>query len=96
MNEPLELKNKEVTVKNLSKLDYIELDDMGNNEYIVKKKLTGNLAGLKRFLSFNWIGQILKDKINKKYYFCNELGNLKDVFKLEDWNKIKEFMEALA
>jgi len=98
INQPLEIKDPEKVIKELSKLDYLEIEQVYNNqfkesysEYIIKKRIIsfGILHFIqKTILDIGWLGQILRDSSNKKYYFLNENGTLNDIFKLNK-NKIR-------
>jgi hypothetical protein len=94
-NQPLELKDRDLTIENLSKLDFIVINQI-DDEAIVKMKLSGRFVKLKLFFGKNWLGQILKSKSNGKYYFLNENASLYSVLRLNDWDKIKQFMECLV
>lgn len=94
ISEPMELKDKGLTISNLSQLEFIEIERI-NDEAIIKVKLSGRFSKLREWLDKGWIGQIIKDRGNGKYYFLGESGNLKDVFKLDDWDKIKQVMGCL-
>lgn len=94
ISQPLELKDKDKVIDNLSKLDFIVIERV-KDEAIIKRKLNGRFIKLKIMFNADWIGQIIRDKKNGKYYFLNESGTLKDVFKLDDWNRIKLFMGCL-
>jgi len=102
INKPQELKQYKKTIELLSNLDFITLeklhDEKGNyDEYIVKKEMPEITLWdkLSKSLDRDWIGQIIKDKSNGKYYFCDESGTLKSVFKLNNWEQIKQVMEII-
>lgn len=94
INQPLLLQDKDKTLERLSKLDFIEIETC-DDEAIIKRKLSGKFIKIRDYLGSGWIGQIIKDRKTKAFYFCDEMGSLKDVFKLNDWEQIKLFIESL-
>ena len=91
ISEPLELKNVKKTIENLSKLDFVIIEKRGE-EFIIKQKLTGKFIRLRKLLNCDWIGQILKDVHDEKYYLYSARAIMVNV---DDWDKIKLFMECL-
>jgi len=89
----IEIKDLKKTISNLSKLDFLEIEEIKAavySEYIIKIRVFW--FPFKRWWSTsNWLFQILKDKMNNKFYTLD----LQNVFKLDDLEKIKKVLGAL-
>lgn len=82
--------NKVSLIKELEKLPYIEILEVGKlDEYIITKKVYGKLNNLwNGFWGTNWLFQILQDKDTKDHYVW--IGNT-HIKKLE-FEQIKELI----
>lgn len=97
LSKPKEIVNIDKVIFDLTRLDYIEVESIVDNkkkcmEYIIKKKADSKL---KKLFDINWLGQILFDPKTNKYFFVSAHSNLKGVFRLDSWSKIKEVMEII-
>jgi hypothetical protein len=96
IREPLEIKDKDALVSDLSKLDFIILEKLPDNKtYIIKKMMTGRLARLRKMFSVNQLAQILEEGTTGRFFVCNADFELSGIFKLDTWEEIKQVMEIL-
>lgn len=85
INYPIELKNKDKFLSELSKTGKFYIEDAGNGEAIIKTPA----SGWNDFWSRNWLLQILKGK--NKVFYIYEL-NLKLIY---DYDTLITFLQLL-
>lgn len=96
IDKSTEIKDVKKFIEEILKLDFLESERIGTGDalsYRIVIKEHGNWVT--RFLEMNEIGRVFFDKHQGKFYFGNQDGNLKNVFRIGDWSKIKEFMKIL-
>lgn len=86
--KPVKIKDVGKFIKELNDLYFISVGIITSYpkfECIIRKKTKSKLSV---FFDLNWIGQVLYDKSEKKYYFCttksDHLGKINDIYQLKE------------